>query len=61
MKEITKAKKQATANKKKEVKKQKPADLHKFAFNILVYSDATAQEIKDIDSGIWKQKHKVKY
>ena len=42
-------------------KKQKPADLHRFAYNILAYSDATETDIKEIESGIWKQKHKVIY
>ena len=42
-------------------KKQKPADLHRFAYNIIVYIDATETDITEIESGIWKQKHKVKY
>ena len=48
-------------NKKNKEKKQKPADLHRFAYNILVYTDATETDIVRVESGIWKQKHKVKY
>ena len=35
--------------------------MHRFAYNILVYTDATKSDIIEIESGIWKQKHKVKY
>ena len=42
-------------------KKQKPADLHRFSYNIIVYTDATETDITEIESGIWKQKHKAKY
>ena len=54
-------KQKQTIKKKKEDKKQKTADLHRFAYNVIVYTDATETDVREIESGILKQKHKVKY
>ena len=54
-------KQKRTNKKKKEDKKQKPANLHRFAYNVILYTDATETDTIEIESGIWKQKHKAKY
>ena len=46
---------------KEQREREQRADLHRFVYNVMVSTDATETDIKEIESGIWKQKHKVKY